>query len=185
MNYKDILATLTIIVDTREKSWQHIEDVFRERGYNYRRQKLNAGDYSFEVSVGDKLISFADTIVIERKADLEECANCFGGDRERFKREFDRIKENDIDCVLIVENGSLFDIREHNYNSKLKPQSFEGTLWAWKWRYGYDVFFPAKEETGDYIYNLFWYYARDVFIQEDNIRAIEGKNFPQKTLDIV
>lgn len=37
MNYKDILATLTIIVDTREKSWQHIEDVFRKRGYNYRR----------------------------------------------------------------------------------------------------------------------------------------------------
>ncbi len=43
-------------------------------------------------------------------------------------------------------------------------------MWAWKWRYGYDVFFPTKEETGDYIYNLFWYYARDVFMNEENIK---------------
>lgn len=166
MDYKDILQSITILVDTREKQWQHIEDVFRERGYNYRRQKLNAGDYSFEVTVDGQLISFADTIVIERKANLEECSNCFSGERDRFKREFDRIKAADTDCILIVEDASLSDIREHNYNTKMKPQSFEGTLWQWKWRYGYDIFFPQKHETGDYIYNVFWYYAREVYKQQ-------------------
>ena len=163
MNYKNILESLTILVDTREQSWSHIEDIFKSKGIKYRRQKLNAGDYSFEITVDDNVINFADTIVIERKNGLDELAGCFTVDRDRFKHEFERIEEKDTDCILLVENGKVSDLRSGNYRSHISPAAFEASLWAWKWRFGYDIFFIEKQCTGEYIYNLFHYYVREIY----------------------
>lgn len=168
MDYKEILSSLTVIVDTREQSWAHIEDVFKRKNIKYRRQKLDAGDYSFEITVNGEQISFTDTIVIERKNSLDELASCLTADRERFKREFERMENADTDCILLVENAKLSDLREGNYRSKISAAAFEASLWAWKWRFGYDVFFIEKQCSGEYIYNLFYYYARELYKEHAN-----------------
>lgn len=177
MDYKDALQSITILVDTKEKVWNHIEDVFREQGINYRRQHLTEGDYSFEITIGDRTISFADKVVIERKASLEELSMCFSTDRERFKREFDRIKSQGIYCTLLVENGGFNDIRCHNYKTNMNPQAFEGTLWQWRWRYDYHILFTDKCETAEIIYNQFWYYVRNLFKNQQKIEEFLGEKF--------
>lgn len=110
-----------------------------------------------------EVISFADTIVVERKNSLDELAACFSGDRDRFKREFERMDEANTDCILLVENASVKKLRDHEYRSQLKPNSFEASLLAWKWRYGYDIIFMDKWCAGKYIYNLFYYYVRELY----------------------
>ena len=56
-----------IIVDSREKKWQHIEKYFQQHGILYQIQKLDIADYMLEGQ---------DKLVIDRKQNLDElCSN--------------------------------------------------------------------------------------------------------------
>ena len=52
-----------IIVDSREKKWQHIEKYFQQDGILYQIQKLDIADYMLEGQ---------DKFVIDRKQNLDE-----------------------------------------------------------------------------------------------------------------
>ena len=146
--------------------------MFDDIGCKYIRRKLNFGDYSFEIQSdvlksSNQYITFENDLVIERKNSLNELASCFTTGRERFEREFKRVKESNAKCILLVENDSLGNLRKHTYQSQLLPKSFEASLWSWKYRYNYEVFFCNSNDTGLYIYNLFYYYIRE-FLKGDN-----------------
>ena len=49
---KKILDNLTILVDTREQSNQHIIDFFNKKKIPYSIEKLPFGDYSCKIPVG-------------------------------------------------------------------------------------------------------------------------------------
>ena len=124
-----------IIVDSREKSINHILNKFEEGFENkpshhdmYRGKKstysepvkyyiqekgLKIGDYTIAVQLpSGEVINFQDKIVIERKKDLNElCCNFFDKKDEegktRLERELDRAKEQGIKVILLVETDNM------------------------------------------------------------------------------
>ena len=124
-----------IIVDSREKSINHILTKFEEGFENkpshhdmYRGKKstysepvkyyiqekgLKIGDYTIAVQLpSGEVVNFQDKIVIERKKDLNElCCNFFDKKDEegktRLERELDRAKEQGIKVILLVETDNM------------------------------------------------------------------------------
>ena len=124
-----------VIVDSREKSINHIINKFEEgfelkpshhdmyRGikskysnpvqYYIKDKGLKVGDYTIAVQLPNgEVINFQDKVVIERKADLNElCCNFFDKKDEegktRLERELDRAKEQGIKVILLVEVDNM------------------------------------------------------------------------------
>ena len=79
---KTLLKNICIIVDTREQVWGNIEEYFKKNNIQYRREKLNQGDYSACLVSNEETIPlgvirdmyFDNEIVIERKASIDELA---------------------------------------------------------------------------------------------------------------
>ena len=89
-----------IITDSREKKNGHILSRFDEMGIPYTTEKMDAGDYSFYYNGKD----YRDEFIIERKANwLELYGNLVGSDRNRIKREFQRLEKVPY-VVLLIED---------------------------------------------------------------------------------
>ncbi len=157
-----ILSKLTVIIDSREKVNTHITSQFDKANIKHEVRKLNHGDYSFiippipELNIYEEM-SFVDHISIERKSSLDEIAGNITKDRERFRCEFERHKGL---MILLIETNTYADIFNHNYQSKLTPQSFIGTLHSWSTKYNVPFVFINKEYVAQYIYFTFYYYLR-------------------------
>lgn len=151
------LKELTIIVDTREQQNSHITQYFDENKIGYTNRALKTGDYS--AMLGDFTLEY-DT-VIERKANIDEIAGNFTADRRRFEGEFIRSKAEGQKVFLIIENCSWSDIWLHNYRSKLNPKSLLASLLSWQVRYNISVTFCKPSETGQIIYGILYYAARE------------------------
>ncbi|WP_186319443.1 ERCC4 domain-containing protein, partial [Bacillus toyonensis] len=71
----NILKTLTIVIDTREKDNTHIRDYLYQKGIPIKNQKLDTGDYGCMISKNEKLGIFRDIYLdsrVERKAHMDE-----------------------------------------------------------------------------------------------------------------
>jgi ERCC4-type nuclease len=100
-------------------------------------------------------------VAIERKASLNELAGNMTVDRDRITDEFTRAKADGLKVFFLIENASWSDIFLHNYQSKLLPKSMIATLLAWQIRYNLTVIFCKPSETGQIIYGLLYYAARE------------------------
>ena len=83
-----------IIIDTREKKYQHIKDYFDKCGIPYEVRKLDTGDY---------LNTDNPSVVVDRKANLQEvCSNLSAGksNRIRFTDECKRAFMNKIKLIV-------------------------------------------------------------------------------------
>ena len=124
-----------VVIDTREKSINHILNKFDEgfeykvshhdmyRGkkstygdpvqYYIKDKGLKVGDYTIAVQLPNgEVVNFQDKVVIERKADLNElCCNFFdkkdAEGKTRLERELDRAKEQGIKVILLVEVDNM------------------------------------------------------------------------------
>ena len=52
---KTLLKSISILVDTREKSNQHITDWFDKKGIKWKSKALKQGDYSFYIPANEDL----------------------------------------------------------------------------------------------------------------------------------
>ena len=163
-----ILEQITIIADTREQVWAHLQSSWSAIGVPYEQHKLGQGDYTGAIPASafpgyenvPGMQSLENEIVVERKANLDELAGNFTVDRERFEREFIRAQAKGIKVFLVIENASWQDIFSHNYKSKLNPQSLYGSLLAWQAKYNLTVIFCRPEESARIIYGLFYYWLK-------------------------
>jgi ERCC4-type nuclease len=153
----DKLKNLTIICDTREQVNGHILGYFDNHKVAHKSRKLDIGDYSAEIDG----YTLEHDVVIERKANIDELAGNFTVDRARFEDEFVRAKANGTKVFLLIENGSFSKINSHDYRSKLLPKSLLASLYAWQARYNISVIFCEPEQTGQIIYGILYYYARE------------------------
>jgi len=156
---------MIILIDSREKENSHILNYMAVNKISVKRkQTLKFGDYSFI----DHNTDYRNLIVIERKNSLDELAlNLTSGKkdnpvnrRERFKNEFKRAKEAGAKMVLLIENATQEDIKEHNYRSKLHPNAFIGSLNSW-YNKGYidNIFFcQDKNDAGWAMLKIFKQY---------------------------
>ena len=161
---KQIIDSICILIDTREKVFSHIKLWLKSNQVDYEIYGLKFGDYSFKVPKSEELgiledIYFTDIIAIERKANAEEISGNLTEGRDRFKREFDR-GNNKI--RLLIEDSSYADICEGKYGTKLNSKSFVGSLHSIQEEYNTPFFFTDKAHSGEYIYNTFKYYLRNI-----------------------
>lgn len=142
------LENLRVVVDTREQE----TDAFRRRlacvGYRYIRRKLDFGDYSAITTLDNGTeFSLCDKVAIERKMSVGELCQCFGHDRKRFSREFERAKSINAKLYLLVEGANWENVLLGRYHSKMTPQALRASIMAWLARYDCQVIFCKSEST--------------------------------------
>ena len=150
---------MTIIVDSRENPSAKRFKERTEQFSKWRRQKLDAGDYSCELNVDGELIQLP--VAIERKMSLDELCLCFGKERGRFEREFERATEAGTKMYLLVENADWEKIYSGDYRSLMKPKALLESLLAWSARYRITFLFCKPDTSGRLIYDVLRREARE------------------------
>nr|DAM23801.1 MAG TPA: ERCC4 domain protein [Caudoviricetes sp.] len=159
---KKVLENIIILVDSREQKWSHIKLYLKQNNISYQIKSLDFGDYSFRIpkieSLNVEEQSFEKEIAIERKNSLSEISGNFTRGRDRFKREF---KRGGMSIRLMIENDSYGDIKKHNYNTKINPNSLVASLHSFQEEFNSPFIFIDKDSSGEYIYKTFYYYLRN------------------------
>lgn len=161
---KELLKSMTVIVDTREQVNGHILDYFNNKKIPYINAKLDYGDYSAYIPVNPELGIMRDIYLdcfIERKNSLEELSGTFST-RDRFESELLRAKDSKF--ILMVEETNGYEkIIEHKYNTQYNEKSFLATLFTFEHRYGMNINFIDKKYSGLFIYQQLYYFCRECF----------------------
>ena len=181
INIKD--CDVKVIIDSREKVFNHITNIWEEKGIEYhifkKEDSMKVGDYSIAIKTPTgEVIVFRDKIVIERKSDLSELVGNFTGAKDeegnsRIVREFIRAKEKGIKVLLLIEdlqgyNKAINGYLREDKPSKKNPKAFIAMLFTYQARYNFDIVFIDKKNSASYIYNYLYYQAREY------LRNIEG-----------
>ena len=161
---EELISSITILIDTREKQANHITDYFDRKEIKYKKKALNYGDYSFMLPANEKLsiprdLYFDKQVVVERKASLEEISGNLTQGRDRFEKELclaPPIK------VLLIENANYSDIATGNYNTQYTKKSFWASIHRFWFKYNIPVMFmPDHQYSGLFIRGYFEYYLKN------------------------
>ncbi len=151
------LGTMRLLVDTREQPTERYERRIEQIGLPHERRKLNYGDYSCECTLPDgSTLDFSNRVAIERKMNLDEICMCYGRERKRFEREFERAKEDGCRIYLLVEDGNWEKSYSGKYRSLLNPAALTASLNAFRARYGMQLDFCKEETTGKLIHDILY-----------------------------
>ena len=157
---KKILATMIILVDSREKANDHITSYFDKKGVIYMKRGLKTGDYGVLLPKNEELGIMRDlqlTACLERKAHIDEITgNLSKLKATAFENELIRSSENPF--VLVVEDADGYGkILRGEYISQYDPKALLGRLKTFEARYGFSIVYLDKAYTGNYIYHHFYY----------------------------
>ena len=162
IDIQNCLSNMVIIYDTREQETAALHKRLKSMQCPHKRQKLDSGDYSCECTLPNGTVySLADKVVVERKMSADEICSNFTRGRERFVREFDRLKSTGGKPYLLIENTSWEDIFAGNYRSRLNPMALVASLKAWEARYGTHILFCTPKLTGQLIYKTLYYELKE------------------------
>ena len=155
---KELIGSMVILVDTKEKKNQHIVDYLERNNIKCKSMSLKQGDYSFYIPKNEKLgiprdLYFDKEIIIERKASLEELSTNLTKERDRFEKELALAPENK--CI-IIENGSYDDLIHGNYDTQYQPKSYLASFQAFWHRYGCPVFMLGNPKNS-YVFIKFYF----------------------------
>ena len=141
------LSTMALVVDSREKPTDEAKKRWESFGVPYRIHGLRSGDYTAEFLLPNgETFSLENICVIERKMSIDEICGNFCQNRDRFIREFERIKEAGAKAYIIVEGGASWEsIYNHRYHSQMAPQALVASLTAWMARYNAHIIFCRAE----------------------------------------
>ncbi|MCQ6529858.1 ERCC4 domain-containing protein [Bacillus mycoides] len=158
-----ILKTLTIIMDSREKSSMHIVDYFNQKEIPMIIKKLDVGDYSFMIRANPELGIMRDIYFnsfVERKNSVDEiCGNLQKDKQQAFINELIRSQESKF--VLFVEDPQFDEnIAKHNYRSRYDPKALKGRLESFKAKYNFEIVPMRQTMIGHNIYHRFLYQAK-------------------------
>ena len=155
---------MVILCDTREQPNKRFEERV-EQFPQWRREKLDAGDYSAELNVSGELIRLP--VAVERKMSIDELCTCFGKERGRFEREFKRAKEAGTKMYLVVENCDWEKLYSGEYRSQMSVNSLVASLLAWSIRYGIQFLFCKSRTSGRLIYDVLYRQAKEFLENEE------------------
>ena len=136
---------MKIKIDTRE-----------QRPYRFETPAqvgtLSCGDYS--------IVGLENHVAIERKT-IDDLIGCLTTGRGRFERELHHGRA--LDYFALVIEGSLSDLSNGNYRSKMLPKSAIQSLLAFSVRYRLPVFFAENRSYGQRVTeSLLLKYAREI-----------------------
>ncbi len=139
-----------IVVDTREQEPWSFRDLPTEPG------TLDTGDYSVR--------GLEHRVAVERKS-LDELLACIGRERDRFKRELQRLRAYRFRC-LVVE-ASYADLERGEWRSKIQPSHVLGSLAAWMAQYSLPVMLAGDHEPAARFAEKFLYQAARRIAEEN------------------
>ena len=160
----EIVKSLTVLVDTREKDNRHILDYFTKKNIPFKKKALSQGDYSFYIPKNDSLsitrdYYFDKEVCIERKGSLEEVSSNLSQQRDRFEKELSIYKGN---MILLIENANYSDIIDGKYKTQYNKKSFWASLHSFWFRYKIPFeFMPNRDYSGVFIRGMFTYYLKN------------------------
>lgn len=175
----ECLESIEILVDSREHNTAQARKRYRAFGVPFKRCILDYGDYAINCKLpnGDHIYDTSERVsadvVVERKMNLDELAMCFGKQRARFQREFERAAKNKAKVYLLVENGSWEGILLGRYRSRMNPIAFLASLTAWMARYNISVIFCKPDTSGELIKEILY---RELKENLTNKEDADGKN---------
>lgn len=160
----EIIKSMVILVDTREKNCDHLIQYFEKAKIKYETRALDYGDYSFYIPANEKLsiprdLYFDKKIVIERKGSLEELSGNLTKERDRLEKELTLAPKTK---VLIVENATYQDMIKGNYETKYNNKSFWASYHSFWFKYNIPILFmPDNSYTGFFMRGYFTYYLKN------------------------
>jgi len=163
---QNALDGAVVLIDNREQPTPRLQARIKQIGLPIERVTLSFGDYSIKCPLPDgSWFNLSNVCVVERKMGAEELAMCFGRERDRFEREFERAKEAGARMYLLVEDATLEMLYGGRYRSKMKPKALIASLFAFTARYDCKPIF-CREQTGGLV-------IRDVLIREAKERLTD------------
>ena len=141
---------MRIIVDTRENTpWTFPPDIETVPG------SLPTGDYTVE--------GMESHVCLERKT-VADLVGCFTTGRARFKKELARMRAYPLAAVVV--EGSLQQLADGEYRSRLHPNAALGSLASWQCRFGVPfVFAHTPELAVQYVLALLGSYSKQLVEQ--------------------
>lgn len=161
---EELIQSMVILVDTRERKADHILEYFDKKNIAYKKKALDYGDYSFMIPANEKLsiprdLYFMNKVIVERKASLEEISNNLTKERDRFEKELCLAPKTK---VLLLENANYSDIATGNYNTQYNKKSFWASIHSFWFKYDIPIFFmPDNKWSGLFIRGYFEYYLKN------------------------
>lgn len=130
-------TVLRVIVDSRE---QRPLDFSRWPEVALEVAGLPAGDYS--------LRGLETSVAIERKS-LDDLVGSLSSGRDRFEAELCRVRGYAL--FAIVVEGSMQDVAEHHYRSRMQPHAVLQSLIAFQVRYGVPTIWAGSPTGAAYV----------------------------------
>lgn len=145
---------MKLIVDSREKKWEHIAEYFEKQGIEYEVRKLDVGDYMIEGQSG---------ITVDRKRNLAELSRNLMNpkDHSRFWKEIRRAREQGIKLYILCEHGgkikSIKDVALWNDKySGVTGRALMDALYKLHIAWGVQILFCKKSQTGKKIIEILY-----------------------------
>lgn len=162
---EEALQTMTIIIDNREQQTDRSKARYAQFGCPYERATIPTGDYSAKFMLPDgSWYDMSSDIVVERKYSLDELCMCFGSERKRFIKEFERAKENNIRMWLLLENSTFKNAYAGRYRSQYKPKSLIASILAFQARYNCRIVMADESVSGKLIHDILYYEGREILM---------------------
>lgn len=162
---EESLQSMVILVDNREQDTPRSRARYEQFGVPFERTTIRIGDYSAKFLLPDGTwYDMSDDVTLERKMNLSELCLCFGSERKRFIREFERAKENNIRMWLLLENSSFKDAYAGRYRSQYKPKSLIASMLAFQARYNTRLVMCDESLSGKLIHDILYYEGREILM---------------------
>lgn len=162
---EEALQTMVCLCDSREQDTQRARTRYAQFGVPYERVTLKTGDYSAKFRMPDgSWFSLEDMVICERKYSLDELCMCFGSERKRFIKEFERAKENNIRLWLLLENSTFKKAYSGQYRSRYNPKSLIASMLAFQARYNCRLVMCDESVSGQLIHDILYYEGREILM---------------------
>ena len=163
------LESLTLLLDTREQETTSLKRRLKDVGLPHKRQKLDFGDYSCELTMPDgSVVRFDRLFAVERKMNIDELASCFTSQRKRFTAEFERAKAAGAKIYLLIEGATMEKIVNGQYRSKVSPNALMASMFAFLVRYDCQMLFCKSETSGRIIKEILFREAKEYLQNKNN-----------------
>ena len=162
---EEALRTMTVLVDSREQDTQRARSRYAQFECPWERATIHTGDYSVKFQMPDGgWLDLSNEIAVERKYSLDEVCMCFGSERKRFIKEFERAKENNIRLWLLLENSTFKKAYAGQYRSQYKPKSLIASILAFQARYNCRIVMCDESVSGRLIRDILYYEGREILM---------------------
>lgn len=163
------LESLTLLLDTREQETTSLKRRLKDVVLPHKRQKLDFGDYSCELTMPDgSVVRFDRLFAVERKMNIDELASCFTSQRKRFTAEFERAKAAGAKIYLLIEGATMEKIVNGQYRSKVSPNALMASMFAFLVRYDCQMLFCKSETSGRIIKEILFREAKEYLQNKNN-----------------